>query len=394
MTIIKQRGVTSSSHQKNLRDYINDDKKVLLRDSQNMESCKSLKRWASFMSRTRDAFGHNQVSRRRRDGKPAKNTILYHQILGFNPDECDVNGGGLTPEDCMRYAKEYVSTYYPDQQVVMALHKEYCKEDKTHRYAVHMVINRSNLKTGNRLNEGRGETAKRTRASRVRTMDEKWHLRQVEREKPNSRTHGKQPSKIERAISERGEKSYKTNLRELCRIAAAKATDVSSFREMLEDWGVLTSFRNGRMYATDNDNSRYSFSVTRLDTAISYGHQESKDAMSSLDTRTQREYLSDIREQYLAYRRDAHAKKGLPMREIPRLKLRRPPKEIAGDPEIERTILAYWRGADELRHKMASDAPSRSRNGGPQGRAGSQEARGRTRGADGRSRTRSQGEDR
>lgn len=36
MTIIKQGGVSSKSHQRNLRAYINDDKKVLLRDSQNM----------------------------------------------------------------------------------------------------------------------------------------------------------------------------------------------------------------------------------------------------------------------------------------------------------------------------------------------------------------------
>ena len=45
MTIIKQGGVSSKSHQRNLRAYINDDKKVLLRDSQNMEECKDLKRW-------------------------------------------------------------------------------------------------------------------------------------------------------------------------------------------------------------------------------------------------------------------------------------------------------------------------------------------------------------
>lgn len=250
MTVIKQRAVTSSGHQKNLRDYINNDKKVLLRDSQNMEACKDLKRWASFMSRTRDAFGHNKSSRRGKDGKPAKNTILYHQILGFNPDECDVNGGALKPEDCMRYAREYVAAYYPDQQVVLALHNEYCKEDRTHRYAVHMVINRSNLRTGNRLDEGRGEAAKRERAGRVRRMDERWHLRQVERERPNSRVHKRQPSKVEKMIASRGGSSYKTNLRELCRIAASRAADVFSFRETLEGWGVLTSFRNGRMYVT------------------------------------------------------------------------------------------------------------------------------------------------
>ena len=39
MTIIKQTGVQSSGHMKNLRGYINDDRKVILRDSLNMDGC-------------------------------------------------------------------------------------------------------------------------------------------------------------------------------------------------------------------------------------------------------------------------------------------------------------------------------------------------------------------
>ena len=98
MTIIKQRAVTEKGHQRNLRAYINDDRKVLLRDSQNMEECADLKRWASYMEATRKTFGHDKAARRIRDKKTgelkqAKNTIMYHQILGFNPDECDINGG-------------------------------------------------------------------------------------------------------------------------------------------------------------------------------------------------------------------------------------------------------------------------------------------------------------
>ena len=205
MTIIKQRAVTEKGHQRNLRAYINDDKKVLLRDSQNMEDCKNLNRWATFMEETRKAFGHDKAARRVRDKKTgelvqAKNTIMYHQILAFLPDECDINGGKLTPEDCMRYAKEYVRRHYPNQQVVLALHNEYCKEDKTHRYAVHMVINRSDLSTGKRLAEGLSKSAKVERASRIRKMDKAWGLKQVERDERNSSVHKKQPSKVEKEI--------------------------------------------------------------------------------------------------------------------------------------------------------------------------------------------------
>lgn len=50
------------------------------------------------------------------------------------------------------------------------------------------------------------------------------------------------------------------NLRELCRLAADRAENIYEYREMLEGWGVDTQFRKGKLYVTDTDNSKYSFS--------------------------------------------------------------------------------------------------------------------------------------
>lgn len=385
MTIIKQTGVQSSGHMKNLRGYINDDRKVILRDSLNMDGCTNPKRWAHHMWMTREAYGHNKAARRVRDKKTgelkeAKNTILFHQILGFNPDECDLNGGRLSPEECMRYAKEYVGKHYPNQQIVMALHNEYCKADKTHRYAVHIVINRTDLSTGKRLDEGRGKSAKVKRASRIRDLDREWGLKQVERDERNSAVHKRQPSKIEREIEARGGESYKTNTRELCRLAAEKAENIYDFRELLEGWGIETEFRNGRMYATDTDNSRYSFSVKRLDSDLDQKGLEraflanmtssirangerviaEREAEARQRERVQgvkKAYLSRIREAYLGYRKKARSLKGTSLEKFPKFKVERPPEEVANDPEVKRAILAYWRGADELRTEMASNVP-------------------------------------
>lgn len=385
MTVIKQRAVTQKGHQKHLRAYINDDRKVLLRDSQNMEGCANIKRWAYYMEKTREGFGHNKASRRVRDKKTgklvdARNTILYHQILGFLPEECSCNGGRLTPEDCLRYAKEYAQRHYPHQQVVFAVHDEYCKEDKTHRYAVHMVINRSDIVTGKRLDEGRGQSAKVKRASRIRDMDTEWGLHQVERGEANSRIHKKQPSKVEREIEARGGRSYKYNLRELCRIAAQCAEDIYEFREMLEGWGVETEFRKGRMYATDADHNRYSFSVKRLDTDLgpeglarsfdanlaAHLHKEGRAILAERQVQAaeaariqtiKESYLREIEGAYLRYRKQAHGLQGTDLESFPKLKLPKPPEEVAGDAEVRRTILAYWRGADELRVEMASNVP-------------------------------------
>ena len=404
MTIIKQGGVSTKGHQNNLRKYINDDRKVLLRDAQNMEECRDLKRWASYMERTRKTYGHDKAARRVRDKKTgelkeAKNTVLFHQILAFLPDECDINGGKLTPEDCMRYARDYVGTYYPNQEVVFALHNEYCKEDKTHRYAVHMVINRSNIETGKRLDEGRGQKAKVERAKRIRKMDEEWDLKQVERDERNSSVHKKQPSKVEREIEGRGGESYKTNLRELCRIAAERSQDIYEYREMLEGWGVDTQFRKGKLYVTDTDNAKYSFSVAKLDADLNQkglnrafranvaadirekGRQV-LDARAEAKAEAERtagirdSYLEDIRAAYLDYRKSAHAMEGTPIGEFPKLEMRRPPKEVIDDPEVKRQWLAYRRGADELRAEMASGVPyARKAKKGGTGASGSQPRR-------------------
>lgn len=402
MTIIKQTGVQSNGHMKNLRGYINDDRKVLVRDSLNMDGCTDPKRWSHHMWMTREMYGHNKSARRVRDKKTgelkdAKNTVLYHQILGFNPDECDLNGGRLSPEDCMRYAKEYVGKYYPNQQIVMALHNEYCKADKTHRYAVHIVINRTDLSTGKRLDEGRGKSAKVKRAGRIREMDEEWDLKQVVEGERNSSVHKKQPSRIERELAARGIESYKTNLRELCRIAAGEVENIYDYRELLESWGVDTSFRKGKMFVTDTDNNRYSFSVARLDADLNgeglerafkenvaksiraeganavgerMAASEKQERIAHLKT----DYLAAIRKDYREYRKALGGMEGNPLTEIPKLRLPRPADEIAGDAEVKRLLLAIWRGADELRLKTSGQVLSKKKPAGGNAGGGSQKA--------------------
>ena len=58
--------------------------------------------------------------------------------------------------------------------------------------------------------------------------------------------------------------------------------------------------------------------------------------------------------------------KGTDFEAFPKLKLPRPPEEVAKDPEVRRTILAYWRGADELRVEMPRTSPTSVAAGPPQ----------------------------
>ena len=205
MTAIKQVAITGSGHAGNLGHYLNDER-ALMRDSQHIVK---EDRWEDEMAKTREAYGHDKPSR-----AGFKNTVMYHQVLAFNPDECSMNGGKVTPELAMQYARDYVSTRYPSYEAVWVLHKERCETDGTSRYAVHIGINRTNLETGRRLAEGRGRNAKIARANAVRDLDAKHGLRQMVEGQRNSRVHARQPSRQEKAMAARGVRSDKQYLRE------------------------------------------------------------------------------------------------------------------------------------------------------------------------------------
>lgn len=212
MTAIKQVAVTSAIHASNLGRYLN-DKRGLMHDSQHIID---EGRWEIEMSKTREAYGHDRPAR-----AGAKNTMMYHQILAFNPDECDVNGGKVTPGFAMAYAREYISTRYPNQEAVWTLHCEHCKADGTSRYAVHIGINRTDLETGRRLNEGRSKNAKIERVNAVRDMDRKYGLKQMVANERNS-LHARQPTRQEKAMAARGIRSDKQYVRDAIKASVAE----------------------------------------------------------------------------------------------------------------------------------------------------------------------------
>ena len=96
-----------------------------------------------------------------------------------------------------RFAKDWVQARYPAQEALWVLHKEHCAADGTDRFAVHIGINRTNLETGNRLCEGRGQKAKGERNSRVHAMqptraEKEMHARGVQPDKACIRQHVRQ----------------------------------------------------------------------------------------------------------------------------------------------------------------------------------------------------------
>lgn len=371
MTIIKQKAVASERHATNLREYIN-DKNALLRDSQNLMDPED---WYQEMDKIRELAGHNKAAR-----GGAKNVILYHQILAFLPEEADINGGVMTPRRCMKYAKEYAAKRYPEYQVVFAVHREFCKEDKTERYAVHMAINRTNLKTEKRLAEGRGEIAKIDRARTVRELDEEWGLQQVERDKPNSQIHMRQAREAEKEITERGEKSYKRNLRRWCDRLAGQSSSLAEFCAALESAGYSVTTTNNKVFVVDLDHAQnskgenISFNLSKLDGRFSKQSLENsfaeKSAIKGVGVELQQmqnaekqqeltkaKYQTVMQKAYNEWRVEVLQKQGKPQKEIPEFRPPSIPEDLRKDTDVQQLLLEYRTKATNLRGKVAVDTP-------------------------------------
>jgi len=206
MTIVKQTSVTSRGHLDRLRAYLDWNKdKVLAHDTQNIIN---ERRWFEEMDETRETLGHNRAGK-----TGCKCTYMQHQVLAFNPDECSCNGGKMTPERCMEYARDYLRTRYPDCEAIVVLHVEVCHGDDSKRFAAHIGLNRSNLSTGRRLDEGPARKAAAARVKTVRELDKQYDLRQLKRGKANSRAHARQPGAAERDMARKGQAERSENAR-------------------------------------------------------------------------------------------------------------------------------------------------------------------------------------
>lgn len=355
MTVIKQKSVSSERYAKNVRKYIN-GKDAIVRGGWNIEWSDH---WFSKMDRTRKVFHHDRPSR-----AGVKNVIMLHQILAFLPEECSCNGGKMTPDACLAYAEQWLAKHYPHQQVILALHEESDRAGK--RYAVHMAINRTDLLTGKRCETG-GRHGKFERAAWVRELDKDWNLTQLEKGKKNSKIRDRQPRDIEKEIVDRGEYSYKNNLRELIHIAIdeGRVKNMEQFKKLLASWGVDIFIKNNRVYATDLDikeagNPKCTFNLTRLDGRF---------ALKSLQTAFEKNvleaeralpyekrceiYIKRLKKAYSAWVEQAKASKGVAYNTFPKFVAPKCDEDLLEDPAVRDELLARRGYAREIRNRYA-----------------------------------------
>lgn len=274
----------------------------------------------------------------------------------------------MTPDACMAYAEQWLAKHYPHQQAIVALHEESDKEGK--RFAVHMAINRTDLLTGKRCETG-GRHGKFERAAWVRDMDEAWNLTQLEKGKKNSKIRDRQPRDIEKEIIDRGEYSYKNNLRELIHIAINDyhPKNMEQFKKLLASWGVDIFIKNSRVYATDLDikeagNPKCTFNLTRLDgrfalkslqTAFETGTTESEKPMTFEQRRDV--YIQRLKKAYSAWVEQAKASKGVAYNAFPKFVVPKCDEDLLEDPAVRDELLARRGYAKEIRNRYAGAVP-------------------------------------
>lgn len=170
------------------------------------------------------------------------------------------------------------------------------------------------------------------------------------------------------------------NVRELCLIASERAQTIYQFRKMLDGWGAPTEERDGRLYVGDEDYPGEFMAVDELARELTpegleraftanvaaeirekgaaiLAERRAREAEAARVQGIKDGYLKVIRDTYAGYRKRVASMRGAKMRDIPKFKLPRPPKEVKEDGEVKSAILAAWRRGDDLRTSMASDAP-------------------------------------
>ena len=268
------------------------------------------------------------------------------------------------PDACLAYAEQWLAKHYMHQQVILALHEESDKAGK--RYAVHMAINRTDLLTGKRCETG-GRHGKYERASWVRELDKDWNLAQLEKGKKNSKIRDRQPRDIEKEIVDRGEYSYKNNLRELIHIAINDyhPKNMEQFKKLLASWGVDIFIKNNRVYATDLDikeagNPKCTFNLTRLDGRFAVKQLEAAfknnvlEAERALPYEKRCEiYIQRLKKAYSAWVEQAKASKGVAYNLFPKFIAPKCDEDLLEDPAVRDELLARRGYAREIRNRYS-----------------------------------------
>lgn len=226
------KGSSSKSSPKKAIAYILEEKKATLIDSFYLDDTRN---YAEQFKETAKLWDK---------AKDKESRKYYHFKLSF--DVAD-NQKGLTPQKVMDMAKELTLKGFPSSECVLAVHT-----DTEHLHA-HIIVNSVCFDTGKMLQISPQKYTKLK--DLANEISEKYSFSTVDFRKPAK----VRQTTAERQIIEKGEISWKEELREVIDLAKRETSNMSDFEKYLNNYGI-TLTRN-------------------TEKSISYLHPEKKQAI-------------------------------------------------------------------------------------------------------------------
>lgn len=189
------------------------------------------------------------------------------------------------------------------------------------------------------------------------------NARRAERERLGGELTDIEATRARLAEREKRDAGLRDNLAGLCRLADQRCDDINGWRDLMRGWQATVEVRDGRILVGDAD-------VPDLE-PVPLGTL-CPDLMglerSGVGELMEHDRLAHLKDDYLNYvsrvtETYRERMRGTPrsrLDDLPKIRLKRPPKEIADDPEVRRTILNSWRKGDEWRNRKATDLPKPS----------------------------------
>ena len=185
--------------------------------------------YAKQMKRTARMWSKNKPGSRQ----------FYHFKLAFHPDDSDRNGGPLDDWMAMKISLKLVKEFFPGYQAVLAVHN-----DTAHKH-VHMVISAVHPTTGRKINMNDREY--RRMKDRADELASEYGLqtigwREAVRRKRSEETLSELPVNLcfaEQGMNNRGEVSWKNELRNMIDAARFDSATFDEFRKNLACEGVI-----------------------------------------------------------------------------------------------------------------------------------------------------------
>ena len=209
--------------------YIMDPEKVIAKGAINMVS-ENPEKMAQQMLQTLHIY---------HKGRTCEERKYYHVVVAFNPVDRPDNGGRLSPEKANAYAAVYAMKTWPDREVVWAV------QDHGASTHIHFIIGACSLESGKKLDVRDAEY--RTWKDRAQDLAKEYGLstldwRKATKEKRVKESRNDAPVEetfSEKGLKERGESTWKDELRSIIDEAAVSSCTMDEFRSVLIERGVI-----------------------------------------------------------------------------------------------------------------------------------------------------------